>query len=89
MRSLIFSNGLFTIFFNVNALVNDGTFVTAELVIRSLVEPGMYLLAACLPTLRPLILKIFSGVRTVKSMFGGSSKTDDVPLEWRVSTEPF
>ncbi|KAF2682951.1 hypothetical protein K458DRAFT_432368 [Lentithecium fluviatile CBS 122367] len=73
----------FTIFFNVKALTNDGTFVSADLAIWSLVEPGMYLLAACLPTLRPLILKLFGGVRAAKNISGESSKTDDVQLEWR------
>lgn len=51
----------FTIFFNVKAL-SDGTFISAKLATWSLVEPGVYLIAACLPSLRPLLLSLFTHV---------------------------
>ncbi|KAF2475277.1 uncharacterized protein BDR25DRAFT_382215 [Lindgomyces ingoldianus] len=73
----------FAIFFDVSAL-KDGTFVSAELATWSLVEPGIYLLAACLPTLRPLVLKLATGLHTVKEVSGGSMP-NSIPLEWRQS----
>ncbi|VUC24062.1 unnamed protein product [Clonostachys rosea] len=51
--------------------LEDGTWDTAELVIWSCVEAGCYLIAACLPTLRPLFL---SAVNTAKDTVGYSSK---------------
>jgi len=51
----------FTLFFDVKSL-EDGTYSSAELAIWSLVEPGVYLIAACLPCLRPLMLIFFRWV---------------------------
>lgn len=60
-RGIVTSVIRFSVFFNVKALATDGTYVSADLAVWSLVEPGMYLLAACLPTIRPLLLKVFGG----------------------------
>lgn len=73
----------FAIFFNVKALLFDGTFISAELVIWSLVEPGIYLIAACLPTLRPLFLELITKFRGPKSISKGSRTTEGISLEWR------
>lgn len=40
--------------FNLHTL-SDGTWASAKLAIWSLVEPGVYLIAACLPSFRPVI----------------------------------
>ena len=49
----------FASFFSRDA-IRDGTFASADLMIWTVVEPGMYLIAACLVTFRPL-LKLFKG----------------------------
>ncbi|MCJ1240744.1 hypothetical protein MMC14_008748 [Varicellaria rhodocarpa] len=54
----------FDAFFDVKALV-DGTWASANLAIWSAVEPGVYLIAACLPNLRPLIWSIVARATTV------------------------
>jgi hypothetical protein len=76
-------------FFNVKALINDGTFVSANLAIWSLVEPGTYLLAACFPPLRPLMLKVFGGIRGVASASSEHRRTDEISLEWRTPRDHF
>ena len=43
----------FTIFFQNEAFV-DGTWKSVDLMTWTLIEPGIYLIAACLPNLRPL-----------------------------------
>jgi hypothetical protein len=85
-RGLVTSIIRFTIFFNVTDLTYDGTFISADLAIWSMVEPGIYLVAACLPTLRPLVRKLFSEVRAVKSTKNSSSSSapSGIQLEWRV-----
>lgn len=50
----------------------DTTIVAAQLLIWIQLEPGSYLISACLPTLRPLLdriagWKVFGGVRTLIS----------------------
>ncbi|MCJ1284086.1 hypothetical protein MMC26_003417 [Xylographa opegraphella] len=50
----------FAIFFGTNGFV-DGTWSSTILMIWTLVEPGIYLIAACLPSLRPLVLYIIKG----------------------------
>jgi hypothetical protein len=75
-------------------MTTDGTYVSADLVIWSVVESGMYLIAACLPTLRPLVLKFFNKARETTGFSKGSKGSKgsqgshdrnaaDVPLEWR------
>ncbi|PVH97526.1 hypothetical protein DM02DRAFT_470119, partial [Periconia macrospinosa] len=44
----------FTIFFKVKELTTDGTWLSLDLAIWSTIEPAIYLIAACLPPLRPL-----------------------------------
>lgn len=81
-RGLVTSIMRFTIFFNVSALLNDGTFISAELAVWSLVEPGIYLIASCLPTLRPLVLKLLKELQALKQISNGSSYDNGISLEW-------
>ncbi|MCJ1469151.1 hypothetical protein MMC07_007784 [Pseudocyphellaria aurata] len=46
----------FIIFANSNSEeISDGTWITTDLMILTCLEPGVYLMAACLPTYRPLV----------------------------------
>lgn len=58
-------------FFRDNA-VTDGTYASANLMIMTCVEPGIYLIAACLVTLRPLLQRIFKGT-TMATLARGNS----------------
>lgn len=60
---LIASIFRFTSFFR-NDTITDGTFSSAELISWTIVEPGVYLIAACLPTLRPLIQRVLQSTRS-------------------------
>ncbi|KAM0794239.1 hypothetical protein BDR22DRAFT_776243, partial [Usnea florida] len=51
---LIASIFRFMAFFQNNA-ITDGTFASVDLMSWTIIEPGIYLVAACLPPLRPLI----------------------------------
>ena len=73
----------FVIFFDVETLLSDGTFISADLITWSLVEPGMYLIAACLPTLRPLFRELRSRSGGWNSVSKGSGSTGGIPLAWR------
>lgn len=53
----------FAIFFRVNAF-GDPTWASVLLIIWTTVEPGMYLIAACIPSLRPLLLHVFPSTKT-------------------------
>ena len=55
---LIASIFRFTTFFRNNA-ISDGTFASVELMSWTIIEPGIYLMAACLPTLRPIFQRLF------------------------------
>ena len=44
-----------------NDASTDGTFASVELMSWTIIEPGIYLVAACLPALRPLIQRIPTG----------------------------
>lgn len=55
---LIASIFRFTTFFR-NDAITDGTFSSVELMSWTIIEPGIYLMAACLPSLRPLAQRIF------------------------------
>ena len=59
---LIASAFRFATFFR-NDAMSDGTFSSVELMSWSLIEPGTYLMAACLPSLRPLAQRIFGDTR--------------------------
>ncbi|KAL9595419.1 MAG: hypothetical protein Q9219_006462 [cf. Caloplaca sp. 3 TL-2023] len=52
-RGLVSSIVRFTIFYGNEAFV-DGTWASVNLMTWTLIEPGVYLIAACLPNLRPL-----------------------------------
>ena len=54
---LIASIFRFTTFFQNNA-ISDGTFASVDLMSWTIIEPGIYLVASCLPPLRPLIHRI-------------------------------
>ena len=54
---LIASIFLFTNFFQKNAII-DGTFASVDLMSSTIIEPGIYMVAAYLPPLRPLIHRI-------------------------------
>ncbi|KAF2790860.1 hypothetical protein K505DRAFT_364341 [Melanomma pulvis-pyrius CBS 109.77] len=73
----------FSVFFNVKALATDGTYISADLAVWSLVEPGMYLLAACLPTIRPLVLKVFGRDQRSTGVSDGSTSQKFILLELR------
>lgn len=47
----------FTNIFQKNAII-DGTFASVDLMSWTIIEPGIYLVVACLPPLRPLIHRI-------------------------------
>lgn len=87
---LIVSIIRFTEFFNEDA-VADGTWAASKLIILSISESGTYLIAACLPTYRPLAVLLWT--KTPLSHLGsGSNKygqskgrhgTYEVPLKIR------
>lgn len=52
--------------------LTDATWTSADIATWSLVEPGCYLIAACLPTLRPLFSRVLQQVKT--SVASGPSK---------------
>ena len=58
---LIASIFRFTTFFQ-NDAITDGTFASVDLMSWTIIEPGIYLLAACLPPLRPLLHRIAKAV---------------------------
>lgn len=58
-RGLIASIIRFVGFFNTNA-VTDQTWAAMDLTIWTIIETGMYLMAACFPTYRPLVKFIAS-----------------------------
>ena len=60
---LIASIFRFTKFFR-NDAITDGTFSSVELMSWTIVEPGVYLIAASLPTLRPLVQRVFQSTRS-------------------------
>ncbi|MCJ1467260.1 hypothetical protein MMC07_005884 [Pseudocyphellaria aurata] len=75
-------------FFFTEDVSQDGTWKAGKLYILSIVETGMYLIAACLPTYRPLAsllwrklppFSLHSGFRTRPSKI--RPKTYEVPLE--------
>ena len=49
----------FTSFFHGSA-VEDGTWGSVDLMTWTIIEPDVYLIAACLPTYRPLLVKILA-----------------------------
>ncbi|KAI0173509.1 putative alpha-xylosidase [Hypoxylon sp. FL1284] len=57
----------FMSFYNTNSFI-DGTFHAVELIIWTIVEPGMYLISACLLVFRPLLekanFKIFANIKS-------------------------
>ncbi|KAF1957835.1 hypothetical protein CC80DRAFT_491187 [Byssothecium circinans] len=71
---LITSTIRFTIFFKVKELSTDGTWLSTDLAIWSTIEPGMYLIASCLPPLRPLFLKFLNIARDKTYRSGNASK---------------
>ncbi|KAF4632621.1 hypothetical protein G7Y89_g5501 [Cudoniella acicularis] len=79
---LIASIGRFIISLTTNSF-EDGTWVAAELLIWIQVEPGAYLISACLPTLRPLLDKVaktrfFKASKgTVSRVFGTKGSGND------------
>lgn len=74
---LISSIVRFAIFFDTQGFI-DGTWTSANLMIWTAVEPGVYHLAACLPTIRPLVLLLIKNISTtIKS--GRSRQYGDQP----------
>lgn len=53
-RGLVAAIVRLTIFFDAKSLTEDGTYTVTYLGVWSCIEPGMYLIAACLPSTRPL-----------------------------------
>ncbi|KAI3331709.1 hypothetical protein HD806DRAFT_478092 [Xylariaceae sp. AK1471] len=53
-----------TVTYRVTAL-SDGTWDSADIAMWSLVETGVYLIAACLPVLRPLYLSVIKSVSSI------------------------
>ena len=86
---LIASIFRFTTFFQNNA-ITDGTFASVDLMSWTIIEPGIYLVAACLPPLRPLIHRIAKAASHAYSSnqwtpkYGGGdrdSSTADIKLQ--------
>lgn len=74
--------------------VSDGTYASANLMIMTCVEPGIYLIAACLVTLRPLLQRLVKET-TLATMGGGtwnyeetSSDHNDTKLATLKGTAP-
>lgn len=61
----------FLTFYNTNSF-NDGTYNAPELMIWTVAEPGIYLIAACLLTYRPLLEKFMGGRLAGKCKLGTS-----------------
>ncbi|KAF2760780.1 hypothetical protein EJ05DRAFT_473390 [Pseudovirgaria hyperparasitica] len=57
----------FSYFFSIDVLT-DGTYVTANLLVWTIVEPGVYLMAACLPAIRPLFLATVSQLNRITGL---------------------
>ena len=89
---LISSIVRFAIFFDTEGFI-DGTWTSGNLMIWTVTEPGVYHLAACLPTLRSLFLVIFPNGRTTTTnkSYGPSSyaksANKDIPLISRTGNE--
>lgn len=64
----------FDSFFKGSAL-SDGTWASVDLMTWTLVEPDVYLIAACLPTYRPLLVDFLTKTNLLKKsvVTGGSS----------------
>lgn len=65
-RGLIASILRFVAFSNTNSFI-DATFNAVELIIWTVAEPGIYLIAACLMTYRPLLEKFSPKMRLQRS----------------------
>jgi len=84
---LISSIVRFAIFFDTEGFI-DGTWTSGTLMIWTVVEPGVYHIAVCLPTLRSLFLYMFKGqlsstVETSGKAYGshsGLNETKSIPL---------
>jgi len=64
-----------TLFFKGNA-VADGTWASVSLMTWTIVEPDVYLIAACLPTYRPLLVDFLSKTNLLrKSALSASGKS--------------
>ena len=87
-RGLVTSILRFAIFFRNNA-VQDGTWIATDLEIYTICEPGMYLVAACLPTYRPLAKRAREISSTSLRSFvktksrSGKEGADEIPLSRR------
>lgn len=57
--------------------------MSADLSIWSLVEPGIYLITACLPTLRPLLRKFVGKLREGQNVSLSGGRIDDFELQER------
>lgn len=77
---LIASAFRFATFFQNNA-ITDGTFSSVELMSWTIIEPGIYLMAACLPPLRPLVQRIFKDTRLARLSTEWTPKHSDGPYE--------
>ena len=75
MGSIGFASSIsrFSVFFNASFLNDDPTFLAAHLATCTMVEPGMYLIAACLPTLRPFVLSAKTKISSYRSNSGKKS----------------
>jgi hypothetical protein len=83
----------FTGFFEANA-AEDVTWTASKLITLSVTESGMYLIAACLPTYRPLTKLIWrdASFLSLRKRYGSTAKTQpgsrgqgtyDIPLNAR------
>ena len=85
VRGLVASCVRFAIFFEQDALA-DATWKTAYLSVWTVTEPGTYLIAACLPVLRPLVRRVRGKTSSdpPSRRSGGISK-----LEGRIPTSKY
>lgn len=77
---LIASIFRFTTFFR-NDAITDGTFSSVELMSWTIIEPGIYLMAACLPPLRPLAQRFLKDTVLARLSTKRISKQNDGSYE--------
>ena len=90
LRGLATSIIRFVSFFKGSAVV-DGTWASVNLMTWTLIEPGVYLIAACLPTYRPVLAHLLGktgyGSSTAKSAYKSEKSAHSGQVESHVNLE--
>lgn len=81
MKKLTGGSGIFTAIFRLREFIvlgpfKDLTWYSIDTYTWTVVETGVYLIAACLPSLRSLLKHLFKDmdIRSIRSLFGGDSR---------------